>query len=130
MKLEIKMIVTTCTYLETDVSKLIFIISLCVMSVAAPQYKSYKQWKEDQVVYWQSRGRGEMAKELTMADYFAGYVTKQANQAEAIKEVSSRLSHPEVAELMTIYANSVFGTQAPSLPYRADNLGKELGKRP
>ncbi len=57
-----------------------------------------------------------MAKDLTVADYFAGYLTKQKNQAQAIKEVSGRLSADEVAELMTIYANSVFGTHAPSTP--------------
>lgn len=92
------------------------------------QYKTYNQWKEDQVAYWGAQGRGEMAKDFTMADYFAGYLTRQKNQLEAIKQVSSRLSSEEVAELMMIYANSVFGTQAGQLPVRADNIGKQLQK--
>jgi hypothetical protein len=116
--------------------KLVLVISLFLTSAVATansasanksmatQYKSYKEWKDSQLAFWHFRGQAEMAKDLTMADYFAGYITKQDDQTEAIKQVSSRLSAAEVAELMTIYANSVFGTQSPHLPYRAENLGK------
>ncbi len=79
-------------------------------------FRSYREWKTEQVAFWNFRGQAEMAKDLTVADYFAGYLTKQKNQVQAIKEVSGRLSADEVAELMTIYANSVFGTHSPSTP--------------
>ncbi len=79
-------------------------------------FRSYREWKTEQLAFWHFRGQAEMAKDLTVADYFAGYLTKQKNQVQAIKEVSGRLSADEVAELMTIYANSVFGTHSPSTP--------------
>ncbi len=79
-------------------------------------FRSYREWKAEQLAYWQARGQAEMAKDLTVADYFAGYLTKQKDQAQAIKEVSGRLSPDEVAELMTIYANSVFGSRTSNAP--------------
>lgn len=54
-----------------------------------------------------------MAKDLTITDYFVGYLSKQKNPARIIKEVSTRLSSDEVAELMSAYANNFFTTQAP-----------------
>ena len=93
------------------------------VKTAAPAlaaFRSYREWKVEQVAYWQSRGQGDIAKDLTLADYFAGYLTKQRDQAQAIKEVSGRLSPEEVAELMTIYANSVFGSHAPASPIQAE----------
>ncbi|HRO67704.1 MAG TPA: hypothetical protein PL182_09085, partial [Pseudobdellovibrionaceae bacterium] len=51
----------------------------------------------------------EMALELTVSDYFAGYLTKLSNK-NVYKEVAGRLTPDEVAELMAAYANSVFGT--------------------
>ncbi len=104
------------------------LISVALASQPSPLYKTYKEWKVSQVTYWNSVGKADMAKDLTMADYFAGYLTKQADRAEAIKQVSSRLSAGEVAELMTIYANSVFGTQPPQLPIQADNSPKTPAK--
>jgi hypothetical protein len=79
------------------------------------QYKTYRQWKVEQQ---------HLAHDLTVADYFAGYLTKQKNQADAIKQVSRQLSADEVAELMTVYANSAFGTQPQYLPTQADNSAK------
>lgn len=99
-----------------------------VRTAAATSFKSYKDWKNEQVLYWRSRGQVEMAQDLTVADYFAGYLMKQKDQAQAIKEVSRRMSADEVAELMTIYAHSVFGTRPPQLPTQADNLEKDLRK--
>src|SRR5690348_14351441 len=107
---------------------LIFSLFLSSAGYAAPLYKTYKEWKDSQVAYWNVQGKADIAKDLTMADYFAGYLTRQNNQAEAIKQVSSRLSAGEVAELMTIYANSVFGSQASGLPAQADNSPKLPGK--
>ena len=67
----------------------------------------------------------EMALELTVSDYFAGYLTKLSNK-NVYKDVAGRLSADEVAELMAAYADSVFGTQeiAP-LPASALNMGSD-----
>ncbi len=51
-----------------------------------------------------------MAHDLTISDYFVGYLTKQKELDKAIKEVSSRLSAEEVAELMSAYANNFFSS--------------------
>lgn len=61
-----------------------------------------------------------LAQDLTISDYFVGYLTKQKSISAAIKEVSGRLSAEEVAELMTSYADNFFSSkptpkiQAPS----------------
>ena len=54
-----------------------------------------------------------IAKELTISDYFVGYLTKQKDLTAAINEVSGRLTPEEVAELMSAYANNFF-TSVPS----------------
>lgn len=46
----------------------------------------------------------ELAQDLSMTDYFVGYLTKLPNQQKAIQEVSSRLSVEEVADLMLSYS--------------------------
>ncbi|MBC7740689.1 MAG: hypothetical protein H7061_00730 [Bdellovibrionaceae bacterium] len=51
-----------------------------------------------------------MTHDLTISDYFVGYLTKQKHLANAIKEVSGRLSAEEVAELMGAYANNFFSS--------------------
>jgi hypothetical protein len=50
----------------------------------------------------------EMARDLTVSDYFAAYLTKQGHKKEAFKEVAGKMSPDEVAELMNAYANSMF----------------------
>ena len=52
----------------------------------------------------------EMAKDLSVTDYFVGYLTKIQDKKAAFNEVAGKLTSDEVAELMTAYANSVFGT--------------------
>lgn len=69
----------------------------------------------------------EMALELTVSDYFAGYLTKLSNK-NVYKEVAGRLTPDEVAELMAAYANSVFGTQTGLLPASALNMGADGAK--
>ncbi len=96
-------------------------------AASAQGFRSYREWKVDQIAYGQFKGQPNMADELTVADYFAGYLTKQRNQAQAIKEVSGRLSPDEVAELMTIYANSVFGSHSMAAPKSGD---KEASQQP
>jgi hypothetical protein len=64
-----------------------------------------------------------LTKDLTISDYFVGYLTKQKSLPMAIKEVSGRLSSDEVAELMTAYANNFFSSRQTSTPVapRADS---------
>lgn len=69
----------------------------------------------------------ETALELTVSDYFAGYLTKLSNK-NVYKDVAGRLSPDEVAELMAAYANSVFGTQTGQLPASALNIGSDGSK--
>ena len=45
-----------------------------------------------------------IASELTISDYFAGYLNKQSNMQDAIKSVAGKLTNDEVAELMSAYA--------------------------
>jgi hypothetical protein len=70
----------------------------------------------------------ETAKELTVSDYFAGYLIRLRDKNGAFKEVAGRLTAEEVAELMAAYANSVFGTQTGNLPASANNVGVESMK--
>lgn len=64
----------------------------------------------------------QYAQELTVSDYFAGYLAKMGDRKTAYKQVASKLSPDEVAELMNAYANSVFGTQSGTLPASAQRL--------
>lgn len=52
-----------------------------------------------------------IAKELTISDYFVGYLTKQKDLKAAISDVSGRLTPEEVAELMSAYATNFFSSQ-------------------
>lgn len=70
----------------------------------------------------------EVAQDLSVTDYFVGYITKIKDKKAAFNEVAGKLTPEEVAELMTAYANSVFGTQASDLPVSATNVGKEAIK--
>ena len=70
----------------------------------------------------------EMAKDLSVTDYFVGYLTKVQDKKSAIQDVASKLTPEEVAELMMAYANSVFGAHTSDLPASASNFGKEAVK--
>ena len=67
----------------------------------------------------------EVAKDLSVTDYFVGYLTKVQDKKTAFNEVAGKLSPEEVAELMTAYANSVFGAHSADLPASANNLSKD-----
>ncbi|WP_347357861.1 hypothetical protein [Bdellovibrio sp.] len=67
----------------------------------------------------------EVAKDLSVTDYFVGYLTKVQDKKTAFNEVAGKLSAEEVAELMTAYANSVFGAHSADLPVSANNLSKD-----
>lgn len=45
-----------------------------------------------------------LSNDLTISDYFVGYLTKQNSLNAAVKDVAGRLSSEEVAELMLAYA--------------------------
>lgn len=45
-----------------------------------------------------------MSTELSITDYFVGYLNKQTNLEEAIKSTSGKLTADEVAELMSAFA--------------------------
>lgn len=70
----------------------------------------------------------DLAKDLSVTDYFAGYLTKVQNKKAAFQEVAGKLSAEEVAELMNAYANSVFGAHASDLPASAENIEKASSK--
>lgn len=63
-----------------------------------------------------------IAKELTISDYFVGYLTKQKDLKAAISEVSGRLTPEEVAELMSAYATNFFSSQ-PSVGAMSNRSG-------
>lgn len=53
----------------------------------------------------------DLAQELSVTDYFVGYLTKMDDRKAAISSVAGKLTPEEVAELMNAYANSFFGSQ-------------------
>lgn len=67
----------------------------------------------------------EMAKDLSVTDYFVGYLTKLHDKKAAFNEVAGKLTAEEVAELMSAYANSVFGSHTSEMPASAANISVE-----
>lgn len=65
----------------------------------------------DQLIV-KEKARMALEKDLTVSDYFVGYLTKNQDRKQAFKAVAPKLSAEEIAELMDAYANSVFGTQS------------------
>lgn len=59
----------------------------------------------------------EFSQDLSVTDYFVGYLTKLPNQQKAVQEVAARLSPDEVAELMIAYSKmfpqSAVGSEKP-----------------
>lgn len=56
-----------------------------------------------------------LTQDLTISDYFVGYLTKQSSMDRSIKDVSRRLTAEEVAEMMSAYAQQVFQTRPTTL---------------
>ncbi len=50
----------------------------------------------------------EVAQELSVTDYFAIYLTKQDNKADAYKEAAQKMTADEVNQLIRAYADSMF----------------------
>ncbi len=67
----------------------------------------------------------EMAKDLTVTDYFVGYVNKIHGKKESINEIAGKMSTDEVAELMSAYAQSIFGASSTEIPKSATNQGAQ-----
>ena len=63
-----------------------------------------------------------LTQDLTISDYFVGYLTRQASLDAAIKDVAIKLTAEEVAELMAAYAENFFQvkSQAPKPNSAAD----------
>jgi uncharacterized protein YbcC (UPF0753/DUF2309 family) len=53
-----------------------------------------------------------ISQDLSISDYFVGYLTKQPSLDSAIKDVSGRLTAEEVAELMEAFAHYFFQTRS------------------
>lgn len=70
----------------------------------------------------------DMAKDLSVTDYFVGYLTKLQDKKAAFNEVAGKLTAEEVAELMAAYANSVFGTHSSDLAPSASVLSADRVK--
>ncbi len=71
----------------------------------------------------------EMAKDLTVTDYFVGYVNKIQEKKEFINDIAAKMSAEEVAELMTAYAQSIFGRSSLDAPKSAlKQTDKEASK--
>lgn len=98
--------------------------------------KSYREWKQAKVIEIESKIKDlkarahmkteaglhediqseieqervslSMSRDLSISDYFVGYLAKQNSPDTAIKEVAGRLSSNEVAELMQAYAENFF----------------------
>lgn len=70
----------------------------------------------------------EIAKDLSVTDYFVGYLTKIQDKKAAFSEVAGKLTAEEVAELMAAYANSVFGTNAVELSPSATSMSVDRFK--
>lgn len=64
-----------------------------------------------------------LTQDLSMTDYFVGYLTKQSSLDVAIRDLSSRLTPEEVAELMSAYAQNFFQSKPTSVKVapRADS---------
>ena len=67
----------------------------------------------------------DMAKDLSVTDYFVGYLTKLQDKKAAFNEVAGKLTAEEVAELMSAYANSVFGSHNGEMAPSASNLSSD-----
>jgi hypothetical protein len=96
--------------------------------VSAPVVSSDPQVEKWERQLDQEKYSLELAKDLSVSDYFAGYLTKVPDKKAAFNEVAGKLSAEEVAELMNAYANSVFGTHAGDIPASATNLSHESVK--
>ena len=63
----------------------------------------------------------ELAKDLTVADYFVGYVSKIQDRKNSMNEIAGKMSTEEVAEMMNAYVQSIFGSTDGESPKTASN---------
>lgn len=64
----------------------------------------------------------EAAQDLTVTDYFAGYLMKKKDRQKAIQTVAAQLSKSEIEEVMKAYVNAVFVSENPTSRIRASKL--------
>ena len=66
-----------------------------------------------------------LTQDLTISDYFVGYLTRQTSLDAAIKDVAIKLTPDEVAELMAAYAENFFQVKPQALkPNSATDLSQ------
>ena len=56
-----------------------------------------------------------VTQDLSISDYFVGYLTRQTSLDAAIKDVAIKLTPDEVAELMAAYAENFFQVKSQEL---------------
>ncbi len=60
----------------------------------------------------------EITRDLTVSDYFVGYLSRIDNKKDAMKKLAARLKPDEVAEFMNAYADFILGS------YKSDSLAR------
>ncbi len=66
--------------------------------------------------------------ELTVADYFVGYLSRFKDQKQAFNKAAEKLNSLEVAELMTAYADSLLKTSGEGLSTHQPGSATEASK--
>lgn len=68
------------------------------------------------------------ASELSVSDYFVGYLSKVRDQKKAFKLAAEKLDSSEVAELMTAYADSLLETSGEGISTLSPGTATEASK--
>lgn len=63
----------------------------------------------------------ELAEDLTVADYFVGYINRLQDRKAAIQEVAGKMTAEEVAELMSAYSMTMIEGKPMTSPVSADS---------
>ena len=130
------------------VSALVLAVSLFSSLAVSKTFNTYKEWKTIMVGEAEKRVQktkismeidpnlknqlskdqlqATIANELTISDYFVGYLNKQNNLQEAIKFVATKFSGDEIAELMSAYAYNFSREKLQPLKSAADVDSKIL----
>lgn len=95
------------------------LLAVLVLSMAASfaqaEVLGFREWKKSQIQKTlnkrlpaeQAKNNVEIARKLTVQDYFVLYLDRQEDRQKAFKEVSTKLSSKEMAELLLAYSNSL-----------------------
>ncbi len=75
-----------------------------------------------------SKAHIDEVSELSVSDYFVGYLSKVKDQKKAFKLAAERLDSSEVAELMTAYADSLLATSGEGISTVSPGTATEASK--